>query len=285
MPLLQLYPQTAAAHDLQGLYLDVPLGDAASDTPFVYSNFVTSLDGRVAVEDDAGQDRVPATVANADDWRLYQELAARADVLLIGGRYFRQLAAGHAQAPLPLADDPAFADLHAWRREQGMRAQPDVAILSNTLDVTLPETLRAQGRRVWLFAPASRVTPEARARLADQGGEIVALQAEPHADSAPRELDGREVVRHLGRLGYRRLYSVAGPWSFGVMLREAIVDSLFLTLRLRLIGGERYQGLVEGKALPEPADFELASLYYQDEVAGEAGQLFARFDRRTSTGR
>lgn len=282
MSLLQLYPRTAAAHDLKGLYLDIPLGDEASETPFVYSNFVTSLDGRVAVEDDAGQDRVPANIANADDWRLYQELAARADVLLIGGRYFRQLAAGHAQAPLPLSEDPAFADLHDWRRAQGMSAQPDVAILSNTLELTLPETLRTQGRHVWLFAPASRVTPEARERLAEQGGEIIALAAQPHADSAPSELDGREVVRQLGRRGYRRIYSVAGPWSFGVMLREAIVDSLFLTLRLRLIGGERYQGLVEGKALPQPADFDLASLYYQGEVNDEAGQLFARFDRRNA---
>ncbi|MDW5376162.1 dihydrofolate reductase family protein [Halomonas sp. HP20-15] len=280
MTLLRLYPAPAQACSLEGLYLDTPLAHATPDSPFVYSNFVTSLDGRVAVENQAGQDEVPTSVANRHDWRLYQELAARADALLIGGRYFRQLAEGRAQAALPVADEPAFGDLLAWRRAQGLRPQPDVVVLSNTLDFSLPETLLEQGRRVLIFVARPLITAERRARLTAQGAEVIGLDAEPDAASVTRELDVRQVVRALGERGYRRVYSVAGPYSLHSLLRHGVVDTLFVTQRLAMIGGERYQSLLEGPSLATPAGFSLASLYYQESVDGDAGQLFARFDRR-----
>ncbi len=279
MTLLRLYPAPAQPCSLQGLYLDTPLAHATS-APFVYSNFVTSLDGRVAVENQAGHDEVPKSVANRHDWRLYQELAARADALLIGGRYFRQLAEGRAQAALPVADEPAFADLLEWRRDRGLSAQPDVVVLSNTLDFSLPGTLLEQGRRVLIFVARALITAERRDRLAAQGGEVIGLDAEPGAVSVSRELDVRQVVRRLGERGYRRIYSVAGPYSLHSLLRHGVVDTLFVTQRLTLIGGERYQSLLEGPPLVTPAGFSLASLYYQEAVDGEAGQLFARLDRR-----
>lgn len=281
MTLLRLYPAPAQACSLQGLYLDIPLAHATQATPFVYSNFITSLDGRVAVEHEAGHDEVPASVANRHDWRLYQELAARADALLIGGLYFRQLAEGRAQATLPVADEPAFADLLRWRRDHRLSPQPDVVVLSNTLDFSLPGTLLEQGRRVLIFVARSLITAERRDRLAAQGAEVIGLDAEPDAASVTRELDVRQVVRWLGERGYRRIYSVAGPYSLHSLLRHGVVDTLFVTQRLALIGGERYLSLLEGPSLDTPVGFSLASLYYQEAVDGDAGQLFARFDRRS----
>ncbi|WP_168380978.1 RibD family protein [Modicisalibacter radicis] len=281
MTLLRLYPPPAQACSLEGLYLDTPLAHATPDAPVVYSNFVTSLDGRVAVENHEGHDEVPASVANRHDWRLYQELAARADALLIGGRYFRQLAKGHAQAALPVADEPAFGDLLEWRRDRGSRPQPDVVVLSNTLDFPLPGSLIEQGRRVLIFVARSLITAERRDRLVAQGAEVIGLDSEPDAASVTHELDVRQVVRRLGERGYRRIYSVAGPYSLHSLLRHGVVDTLFVTQRLSLIGGERYQGLLEGPSLASPVGFSLASLYYQEAVDGGAGQLFARYDRRS----
>ncbi len=280
MTLLRLYPGPTQACALEGLYLDMPLDPPTKAAPFVYSNFVTSLDGRVAVENAAGHDEVPKSIANRHDWRLYQELAARADALLIGGRYFRQLAEGRAQATLPVADEPAFGDLLTWRRAQGLRPQPDVVVLSNTLDFSLPEALLEQGRRVLIFVARGLITVERHDRLTTQGAEVIGLDAEPDAASVSRELDVRQVVRELGARGYRRVYSVAGPYSLHSLLRHGVVDTLFVTQRLAMIGGERYQSLLEGPALDSPAGFSLASLYYQEAVDEEAGQLFARFDRR-----
>ena len=51
-PVIQLYPHHAG-HALEGLYLAHDLRRLAADRPFVYANFVASLDGRIAIADRA----------------------------------------------------------------------------------------------------------------------------------------------------------------------------------------------------------------------------------------
>ena len=51
--------------------------------PFVYTNYVTSIDGRIAIPRPEGQGMmVPKETANDRDWRLFQELAVQADVII-----------------------------------------------------------------------------------------------------------------------------------------------------------------------------------------------------------
>ena len=150
MSLLRLYPAPSEPCRLQGLYLDLGLHrQAAAGETVIYTNFIASLDGRIALYDAASGDYgVPEAIANKRDWRLYQELAAQADVLLVSGRYFRQLAKGTAQDLLPLGLEPEYADLHGWRRQQQLSPQPDLFVLSNTLDIPTEALERFRGRRL-----------------------------------------------------------------------------------------------------------------------------------------
>ena len=113
---IQLYPIAQSELRLQGLYLQSFADDAQdAGSPMVYTNFITSLDGRIAIDHPVSGERcVPEHITNPLDWRLYQELAARADVLLVSARYLRELEQDKAQASMPLSDEPAFADLLAW---------------------------------------------------------------------------------------------------------------------------------------------------------------------------
>ncbi|RME52690.1 MAG: pyrimidine reductase, partial [Caldilineae bacterium] len=97
--LQQLFPQVGPA-PFPGAYLAHDLRHASRHPgrPFVYANFVVSLDGRIAVPAADGQGLiVPKQIANERDWRLYQELAAQADLIISSGRYLRDWAAGRAQ--------------------------------------------------------------------------------------------------------------------------------------------------------------------------------------------
>jgi riboflavin biosynthesis pyrimidine reductase len=149
---LQLYPPPHRECILEGLYLEHPMGHPDQrDEPFVYTNFISSLDGRIAVENPKERRlAAPKAITNARDWRLFQELAARADALIVSASFLRNLAAGTAQDKLPLSDDPIFADLHDWRRNQGMTPQPALVILSRSLDVPLAELGRITDRPVYL---------------------------------------------------------------------------------------------------------------------------------------
>ena len=87
MTVLQLYPPPQRKMSLNGLYLGLRLHrEAVEGELFVYANFIASLDGRISLPDSYGEQGVPSSLANKRDWRLYQELAAQADVMLTRAR-------------------------------------------------------------------------------------------------------------------------------------------------------------------------------------------------------
>ena len=75
-PILQLYPQSGTTCALEGTYLAHNLRAIGTpQQPFVYANFVSSLDGRIAVvEAHTGESYVLEDLTSAHDWRLFQEL-------------------------------------------------------------------------------------------------------------------------------------------------------------------------------------------------------------------
>lgn len=271
-PLLRLYPQPVEAATLEGLYLNAPLTDDEQHRqPFLYGNFVTSLDGRIAiVQPTDGREVVPETTANARDWRLFQELAGHADVLISSGRYLRDLAAGQAQHTLPVGKESAFSDIHRWRRQHGLSKQPDVVVLSEDLDFPPPLALLEQGRTVRVFTIAS----PPRERYASLTAQGIVVERFP----AKKRIDGKTIVARLGALGYRRAYCVAGPQVFYTFVSAGFLDSLFLTTVHRLLGGEDFSTVMEGALLGVPANYRLRWLYYDTDTPAGAGQMLARYD-------
>jgi len=89
----RLHPNAGSALPLQGVYLAHGLRKLASaQRPFIYSNFIASLDGRIAVPDpDTQRLRPPPAIANPHDWRLFLELATQADAVITSGRRLREL--------------------------------------------------------------------------------------------------------------------------------------------------------------------------------------------------
>lgn len=269
----QLWPATGDSVPLHGLYLRAPLLPAGwTARTFVYSNFVASLDGRIALPDPAtGLTKVPNSIANPRDWRLFQELAAQADLLLSSGGYLREFAAGIAQDSLPLSNDPAYADLFEWRRQQGLADQPDVAVLSNSLDFTLPDAWLKQGRRVLVLTTADPSSTAAQ-RLRSAGATIVPF--------AGPTVAGAAAIDDLGSRGYRRIYAIGGPHVLRTLLADNVLDTLFLTTVHRLLGGTDAPGFLEGATLSRTVDLQLSTLYYDAAAHDGLGQTFARYDRR-----
>src|SRR5689334_25396752 len=94
--ILRLYPGPSQESALAGTYLANGvhrLGTLAA--PFVYANFVSSLDGRIALQDPGtGESHVPMTLTSGNDFRLLLELQAQADCLITHGGYMRAIAEG-----------------------------------------------------------------------------------------------------------------------------------------------------------------------------------------------
>ncbi len=270
--ILRLYPPPCEEIALEGAYLGHNVRRFAEESgkPFVYANFITSLDGRIAMPHPSGRGfMVPKATANERDWRLFQELAAQADIILSSGRYLREWAAGRAQEILQV-DDPRFADLREWRRKRGLPAQPDLAILSASLKFPLPPVLTAGGRKVVFFTTED---PDPR-RVAE-----IEAQAGPVVIAGETSIDGEPLLQRLDELGYRTIYSAAGPRILHLLAEAGKLNRLYMTYANRMLGGEPYATLLEGPSLEPAASFKMHHIYLDPHALDGLGQLFVSYDR------
>lgn len=269
----QLYPLPPQELPLHGLYLGHAVRRAAMELgrPFVYANFVTSLDGRIAIPGPAESGLVvPKQVANSRDWRLFQELAVQADVVISSGRYLRDYASGHAQEILRVYDDPQFADLAHWRAQQRLSPQPDIAVISASLDFPIPEALLAGGRRVVIFTTEQADRQRVR-ELEGHAGQVVI--------AGGSAVTGDRLVQAMAGLGYQAIYSASGPKVLHLLLAAGMLDRLYLTLAHRLLGGDPFSSIVEGPLLAPAVGMRLHTAYHDAAALDGLGQMFLCYQR------
>ncbi len=271
-PITQLLPQPTQEHPLHGLYLNHNLRQYSGQygRPFVFSNYVVSLDGRIAIPHPSRPGlMVPKAIANERDWRLLQELTAQSDIILSTGRYLRDIADGRAQEFLQI-DDPKFADLRDYRQKQGLSPYPDVAIISRSLDFPIPELLTEGGRKVLIFTNGSP-DPERVAELEAQAGQVIV--------AGDDGVDGAQMVAHLTLMDYQVVFAASGPKILHMLLTSGLIDRLYITQTSRILGGDPFATIVEGQTFDFPYDMTLSTLYYDPHAPENLGQLLAAYDR------
>jgi len=271
--IIRLFPLPSQDFPLKGLYLSHNLRESKRDSGdyFVYSNFVTSLDGRIAVPHptEAGL-VVPDQITNPRDWRLFQELAVQADIIITSGRYLRDYAEGRAQEILRVYDDPQFADLKDWRTERGLSPQPDIAVISGSLDFPVPPAM-IQGDRNIVVITTSRADPVKIKALERQTGKLII--------AGEGGVNGCSLIESLLEMGYRIIYNTTGPKVLHLLLAAGVLDRLYLSFVNRLLGGSPFSSIVEGELLDPPADFILNTIYLDPHALDGLGQLFTSYNR------
>jgi len=260
-----LFPTSHDTKPLQGLYLDCHLHQqAAVGDVLIYSNYIASLDGRISLRDEkTGEFSVPASIGNKRDWRLYQELAAQADVMITSARYFRQLDKGCAQDLLPVGQEPAYADLATWRIEQGLKPQPDIVIVSASLDIPLAAVKPLKNRRIWVLTVQG----------ADAIGckQLEAVGVTVVQTSSEETVEGCDLKAFLIEHAYRSAYMIAGPAVHHTLLAAGVLNRLFLTTHLSLLGHNEFHTMLQGDMAAVKT--ELCSLYLDNN----GKQMFAQY--------
>jgi riboflavin biosynthesis pyrimidine reductase len=271
--ILRLYPGPQQEVPLKDLYLghDLRQLPIRQGETFVYSNFITSLDGRIAIPH-ATRKRmvVPGQIANPRDWRLVQELTTQADILITSGRYLRGYAKGHVQKILGVYEDPLFVDLKEWRLSQGLAPEPDLAVVSASLDFPIPEELTRLDHSIVVITSHNADLEQIKTIEARLGTVVL---------TGKERVEGGPLIERLSEMGYRFICSATGPKVQHMLLKADVLDRQYLTIAGRILGGDPFSSIVEGPLLDPPLDFRLRTLYFDPHGLDGSGQLFASYDR------
>jgi riboflavin biosynthesis pyrimidine reductase len=275
---VRIFPVPAQSVELKGLYLNGAYGPPPDRSrPFVYANFIASLDGRTSLPDlHNAQRRVPGAIANGRDWRLFQELAACADAVIVSGRHVRSLGSRISTRSFPVSANPEYADLLEWRTARGLAPQPAIVIVSASLDLPPLGLLVESGRTVYVATGEAAAAPAVE-RLRAEGVRMLV------AGSGTR-VGGRSLIAQLGLQSLRNIATIAGGEVLHALLVDDVLDRLYLTMACRLLGGASFDTLLSGPVLPRPAKLALKALHYDPHGAG-VEQMFAIFDRDSAVER
>ncbi len=269
-PVYRLYPPPYTDETLHGLYLALKLHELGTpERPFVYANFLSSLDGRIALEKANGDAYLPKSLTTPVDFRLFLELEAQADCLITHSSYLRSLSAGKLGNILQIGQREESADLTQWRIEQGLKPQPTVVIASASLDFPMPDSIREHGQTC-LIATGQNADPAKAEGWRRRGFEVIIAGSD--------RVEGGPLVRALGDRGLRSLYLIAGPYMLETMLRDGKLSRLFQTITHQLMGGEAFRTVSPGAEYGPLGHLKLRSLYYDPSSPYNSGQWFAQFD-------
>jgi riboflavin biosynthesis pyrimidine reductase len=265
-PVIELFPTPGAERKLAGLHLshDVRSGIEAHSS-FVFSGFISSIDGRIGTDGTVG---APPSLGNERDWRLFQELIVQADVVLVSGRYVRDVGRGVARNIIPNATDGIDGDLVRYRVERGLSSQPAVAIVTRSggFDTTVASGLSDEV----IVAYGAEVSAEMLQSWTDAGLDAVLVGEDG-------DVEVSRLMAALTERGHRVVFSAAGPKVLAMLLPA--LDALYLTLGAQLLGGQSYMTLLEGDELRPSRGFTVETVYLDRHGPSGTTQLFLEFRR------
>ena len=267
MSIIQVYPNAETYRSIRGIYLDEI--SLTGSTPFVYANFLASLDGRIAVVEN-NMLTLPVALTTDHDLRLFLELKTQADCVITHGGYLRARAEGKLGDIFTIGDSPVHHGLAKWRSDHAMPEQPTIIICSNTLDFPMPEDIAPENI---IVASSAGGNIQRRDDFEKQGYRVI--------EAGEQRVTGGELMSHLTTFGFKRIYLCAGPELFESFIADACLHRLYLTTSMQLLGYNEYLTMIPGLKDLQRLRLNLRRLVIDKSQELKHHQLFAAFDCQT----
>ena len=215
-------------------------GRAPAERPYTVVNFAATVEGNVSIAGRSG------AIGDAGDRALFHALREHVDAVLAGTGTLR--AEGYGR----ILGKP---ERRQRRTEAGLSPEPLACVISRSGELPTGIPLFAEPEaEIVVFSP----------RKTQLDGIAAVVHPEPYDPAGEHPL--AEVMAILrDRYDVRVLLCEGGPTLFASLLRESLVDELFLTLAPKLSGGDDGPSVTAGQPLRELVELRIRWVLERDD--------------------
>jgi len=204
--------------------------------PFVFINVAASVDGKISNE---RRERV--RISCQEDLRRVDRLRAESDAVMVG------IGTVISDNPRLTVKDP---DLRRMRVMRGLEENPIRVVVDSRCRI--PPNARILDGSARTIVAVSELADESRVRLIRDKAEVVRFGRE--------RVDLRRLMEYLYDLGVRRVMVEGGARLNYGLLKERLVDEIYVYYGNMIIGGESSPTVVDGSSFDPPLGLELISV-------------------------
>jgi riboflavin biosynthesis pyrimidine reductase len=230
-------------------YSHLRLVDRADpDRPYLVTNFALTLDGRAQIDGRSGP------IGDRTDSAVLHRMRTQVDAVMIGAGTLRVERYGR------IVPDPALRGFR--ERGEGLAPDPLAVIVTDGLELPWDAPLFTCGYgRVLIVTSSAAEVPDTATSV--------------RIDRHPGAVDLRRALASMrGERGVRAVLCEGGPHLHANLVRDGLVDEMFVTVAPKLAMNEGLGLLADGFGDGDPVELELVWLLESD------GELFARYRLR-----
>ncbi len=204
--------------------------------PFVFINIASSVDGKISDEN-----RRQIKISCEEDFRRVDRLRAESDAIMVG-------------IGTVLADNPRLTvkseELRRWRIKQGKPENPIRVVVDSRCRI--PLNAKVLNNDAKTIVAVSKLADKSKVEELKERAEVVCF--------GESRVDLVALMNYLYEIGIRKVMVEGGATLNYGLLREGLVDEIYVYYGNMIIGGAKAPTVVDGCSFSPPLELELISV-------------------------
>ena len=260
-------PSKKKLYKASTLYLNPLLSKVyKQNRPLYYANFLTSFDGRIATYDKKNSCLLtPQSIKSSVDFSLFCQLHAQSDCLVTNTQYIKGLNKGYYGNILTVNNDT----LKRWRNKNGIKKQ-EIIILSNSLDFPINNKILDLKDRITILTTSKN--NKKINNFKKKGFKLTKFRG--------KNISANQLNKYILKNNFEAVYFIAGPTIVEQMINSNLLDKLYSSTSISMMGTQKYDTIIRGNFLKNPIDIELIEMYIYTEHVKKRQTLFQVFNTK-----
>ena len=245
----KIYPTSKkSTYNAENIYLKPLLSKIKSPyKPYYYANFLSSFDGRIAIFNKKHSTLLtPEAIKSDVDFSLFCQLHAQADCLVTNTKYMSGLNKGYYGDILTVRNEK----LKKWRKSNNLTSQK-IIILSNSLKFKIPHNIEKNKEDIAILTTCGE--SKKLDYFKKRGYEIIS--------SRGKNITAKFLNKYIQKNKLKSVYFIAGPNIVEQMIEQGLLDRLYYSTNLKMVGTNKYDTLIRGDFLRKKIEIYLDEMF------------------------